>query len=114
MTGLHWAVARDNKSLAELLLSYHSDATQSDILGRTALYYAVKSNNHSLIKKLLAYRALPFDENFEFLQLSEDDLTQRLIKKARSVILLLQLIKPDKRYKKWSGLMREMLDTVSI
>jgi ankyrin repeat protein len=114
MTGLHWAASRSHEQLVDLLLSYYSDPTQYDQLGRTALYYAVRNNSYRIIKKLLIARSLPHDDYFDMDTLSEDYLTKKLIQKAKFVIFTLKMIPPKNKYNAWSLCIQKWLEPLTL
>lgn len=114
MTGLHWAASRGNENLLDLLLSYYSDTSQYDELGRTALYYAVRNNYYRIVKKLLIAKALPHDDHHDMSTISDDFLTRKLISKAKFVIATLKMVPPRNKYNVWSQCMKTWLDPLSI
>jgi hypothetical protein len=54
LTGLHWAVKRDDMMMAELLLNLGANVNTADMLNRTALYLAVKRNHTQMVAFLLS------------------------------------------------------------
>lgn len=54
LTGLHWAVKRNDMMMAELLLYLGAKVNTPDMLNRTALYLAVKMNYPQMVSFLLS------------------------------------------------------------
>ena len=54
LTGLHWAVKRNDMMMADLLLSLGANVNTPDMLNRTALYLAVKRNLTQMAALLLS------------------------------------------------------------
>ena len=53
LTGLHWAVKRDDQRMAELLLTWGVNVNAADMLNRTALYLAVKGSRAKMAAFLI-------------------------------------------------------------
>lgn len=53
LTGLHWAVKRQNSKIVKLLLKYGSNVDAKDLINRTSLYIAASLNNVKILSILL-------------------------------------------------------------
>lgn len=59
LTGLHWAVKREDLKVLEYLIRWGADVNQTDMLNRTPLYLAMKQGNLKLVTSLVDQGADP-------------------------------------------------------
>ncbi len=73
MTGLHWAVKRNQIDTVETLLKYKSYIDRVDLWERSALFYAIQNKNPHMVFLLLKNNANPWSsKDCNYKQMAEN------------------------------------------